>query len=82
MQGRILVSAAEGAEVLGISERLFHELRHRPDFPKAVELTSRCRRFRLEELQAWASGLPAHGPSPEPRALARRWDRAGSEAST
>jgi predicted DNA-binding transcriptional regulator AlpA len=37
----ILVDAVEGAQLLRISERRFHELRREPGFPAAVVLGAR-----------------------------------------
>lgn len=77
MATRILVSAVEGADVLGVSERLYHEFRHRPDFPSAVRLSARCVRWRLDELETWAQSLPRHVAWPEPEQL--REKRRGRE---
>jgi predicted DNA-binding transcriptional regulator AlpA len=54
----ILVDAVEGAQLLRISERRFHELRHAPGFPVAVVLGARCVRWLREELLDYARSLP------------------------
>lgn len=54
---RLLVSAAEAADILGVSERKFHELRHDPKFPAAVNLGPRCNRWRVAELQSYVDSL-------------------------
>jgi len=54
----ILVDAVEGARLLGISERRFHELRHESGFPAAVVLGARCVRWLREELVDYARSLP------------------------
>ena len=68
----ILVDAPTAAEALSISERRFHALRKREDFPPnaTVVLGPRCVRFRLEALQAFALTL-ASVPSEEPEQLRR-----------
>ena len=52
----ILVDATAAAEMLSISERAFHSLRKRANFPQdaTVVLGPRCVRFRLEALHAFA----------------------------
>lgn len=66
----ILVDAPSAAAALSISERAFHSLRKRPDFPKhaTVVLGPRCVRFRLDALCAFTSSLVAI-PQSEPRQL-------------
>ena len=52
----ILVDAPAAAAALGISERAFHSLRKRSDFPgdATVVFGPHCVRFRLEALHAFA----------------------------
>ena len=85
----ILVDAPSAAAVFSISERAFHTLRRRSDFPgdATVVLGARCVRFRLEALHAFAQFL-ASTPKIETRQPPRRSDlrrgqerRAGGEAS-
>lgn len=82
MASPVLVSAVDGASLLGISERMFHELRRRPDFPQSRQLGPRCVRYCVAELTAWALGLPKQGSQPEPLCLAQKRNRAGSEVLT
>jgi predicted DNA-binding transcriptional regulator AlpA len=69
----LLIDAAGGAELLGVSERQFHNLRKREDFPKAVDgLGSRTVRWRVADLQAWVDRLPsAAAVAAEPAQLRR-----------
>ena len=55
----ILVDAPTAAAVLSISERAFHSLRKRSDFPQnaTVVLGPRCVRFHLEALHTFALSL-------------------------
>ena len=66
-----LLSAEQSAIFLGISERLFHELRHTPDFPKAVMLGARCVRWKRTDLSNYIDNLATVGPQPEPTQLRR-----------
>jgi hypothetical protein len=67
---RFLVDAPAAAAVLSISERKFHSLRKRADFPQdaTVILGPRCVRFRLDALQTFAISLVAIAQT-EPRQL-------------
>jgi hypothetical protein len=69
---KLLVSAAEAADILGVSERKFHELRHDPKFAatvKTVNLGPRCNRFRVADLQAYVDSLEPVPPVSEPAHL-------------
>lgn len=57
----ILLDAPAAAAVLSISERAFHALRKRSDFPEdaTVVLGARCVRFRFEALHIFARRLAA-----------------------
>jgi len=68
----ILVDAAEGARLLRISERRFHELRREPGFPAAVCLGVRTVRWLREELADYARSLPRVGVLNEPAQLQSR----------
>ena len=59
MPGPILVNAPAAAAALSISERAFHSLRKRSDFPQnaTVVLGPRCVRFHLEALHTFALSL-------------------------
>jgi hypothetical protein len=68
----ILVDARSAAATLSISERAFHSLRKRPDFPKnaTVVIGPRCIRFRVETLHAFVLSLVKE-PQGEPIQLRR-----------
>lgn len=68
---RMLLSAIEAAQTLGISERLFHELRHTDRFPAPVRLSERCVRWRHDDLAKYIEALPTAVPRPEPAHLRR-----------
>jgi len=59
----LLLSAALASEIIGISKRMFHNLRKREDFPKPVVLGSKAVRWRHHEIEAWICGLPAEAGS-------------------
>lgn len=65
----ILVDAPEGARLLGISERRYHQLRREPGFPAAVVLGARCVRWHKDELAAYAKALPRVTVLTEPAQL-------------
>ena len=67
----MLLSADEGADFIGVSERLYHQLRREPNFPRAVLLSRRCLRWKREELAAYVEKLPTVGAQPEPLQLRR-----------
>lgn len=69
---RLLVDAPTAAAAMSISERTFHSLRKRSDFPSGatVVLGTRCVRFRLDALRAFVSSLAA-APLSEPKQLQR-----------
>ncbi len=71
MLAPILLNAIDSAEFIGVSERLFHELRHNADFPKAVVLSARCVRWNRQQLAAYVENLPAIGAQSEPPQLRR-----------
>jgi len=70
----LTVDALAGAARLGVSERSYHELRKRPDFPRAVDIFGSSRpRWRIRDLDDWVANLPTiDGPFKEPRQLAAR----------
>ncbi len=68
----ILVDAADGARLLGISERRFHELRRAPGFPAAIVLGVRSVRWLREELADYARSLPRVAVLNEPAQLQAR----------
>jgi hypothetical protein len=69
----ILVDAPTAAATFSVSERAFHSLRRRSDFPQnaTVVLGPRCVRFRWEALHTYALAL-ASTPHSEPSQLIRR----------
>jgi predicted DNA-binding transcriptional regulator AlpA len=70
MQGLpVLLPALQAAQLLGISERRFHELRREPGFPAAVLLGARCVRWHRDELAEYAKSLPRVTVLPEPKHL-------------
>jgi hypothetical protein len=63
----ILVDAPTAAAALSISERTFHSLRKRADFPQnaTAVVGPRCVRFHVDALKAFAASLestPPKGP--------------------
>ena len=66
-----LVDAPEGARLLRVSERRYHELRREPNFPQAVVLGVRCVRWHRSELATYAKSLPRVSLLPEPKHLQR-----------
>jgi predicted DNA-binding transcriptional regulator AlpA len=64
-----LLPAHRAAQLLGISERRFHELRRELDFPQAVLLGARCVRWHRTELVEYARSLPRISLLPEPSHL-------------
>jgi len=82
----ILIDASGAAAALSISERAFHRLRKRPDFPKnaTVVIGPRCIRFRVETLHSFVLSLVKE-PQGEPTQLRlsrkprlEAWPRAGA----
>jgi hypothetical protein len=71
--GPVLANAQSAARIFSISERAFHNLRRRDDFPKdaTVFLSERCVRFRVEALHQFAEVLASKRNRPEPTQLQR-----------
>lgn len=59
MTERLLLSAVEAANIIGVSERKYHALRKNPDFPKPTVLGPRCLRWHVEDIQNWVRNLAA-----------------------
>lgn len=58
--GAILLSAADVARTLGLSEPTIWRLVHRrPDFPRPFRITGRCTRWRRSDVEQWAASLGA-----------------------
>ena len=76
----IALSAKEAADRLRISERTFHALRGRPDFPKPRGLANggRCLRWSASELREWFDKQAGVPKSTEPPQLAARRYKSGS----
>ena len=77
------VPAAEAAELIGVSERSFHDLRRREGFPAPIRLFGPLRpRWRVADLCAWVESLPELEPQPMPTQLieGKRLKRAGRNA--
>ncbi|MBX9631442.1 MAG: hypothetical protein K2X67_13060 [Burkholderiales bacterium] len=55
--------------MLSISERLFHELRRTPEWPRPIQLSARCVRFRVSDIAAYIANRPAAGTRAEPEQL-------------
>jgi len=70
MAEKLLVSIVEGAQLLDVSERMFHKMRHEPGFPAAVALSERCKRYKVSDLKEYVARLPQAKPENEPRQLA------------
>jgi len=67
----LLMSAAQAAELIGVSKRTFHYLRKRADFPIKIMLGPRAVRWRRLEIEQWVAGLPPVPDAlPEPNQLA------------
>jgi predicted DNA-binding transcriptional regulator AlpA len=71
----IAVSAAKAAQLLGISERHFHDQRKLPGFPPGRTL-GRAVRWNPRELEGWFLNLPIEQRQ-EPKQLAARRYRDG-----
>lgn len=64
----LLLTARQGADLLGVSLRMFHGMR--TVMPKPVVLGPRCVRWRREDLQQFVLALQAASePRPEPPQL-------------
>ena len=69
----VLLTPAQAAKQLGVSERTFHSLRRQPWFPHPVVLGPRITRFVAHELAAACASAPRGTPTePSQFALARR----------
>lgn len=69
---KLLLSADEGAALIGVSVRSFHMLRNRPGFPAPVVLGPRYVRWKANDIRAWVEALATSAEkSPEPAQLAR-----------
>jgi predicted DNA-binding transcriptional regulator AlpA len=73
-----VVDAKSAAALLGVSVRMFHELRHTQDFPQGHLLGERTVRWIAEDLKQWLKKQPTAATRPEPNQLAR--SRAGGDS--
>lgn len=72
---RLLLTAPQAAEWIGVSERFFHTMRAAGQVPPPVVLGPRCLRWIRDELAAAVLALPRQDePAPEPPQLRRRID--------
>ncbi|HEY8535206.1 MAG TPA: helix-turn-helix domain-containing protein [Vicinamibacterales bacterium] len=53
----LLIDEDEAAELLGLAPRTLQTWRHRGEGPPYVRISSRCIRYRVADLEAWAAGL-------------------------
>ncbi len=69
---KFLLSISEVAVALGVSERKAHQLRHDPTFPLPIALggSERCLRWRVAEIEAYATAHQPAKPQSEPIGLA------------
>ncbi len=65
----LLLKAAEAARLCNVSERTFHDLRHREGFPRPVTLGERAVRWRTRDIEAWVASIAASELRPEPAQL-------------
>jgi predicted GIY-YIG superfamily endonuclease len=54
MEGKLLVSEQEAADALGMTPRTMQEWRRRGGGPPFVRISSRCVRYRPDDLREWA----------------------------
>lgn len=67
-----LLTAEQAArDVLGVSERTFHTLRHQPWMPRPVVLGPRIVRWVRQELEHAAANIPRQQEVQQPAQLAR-----------
>jgi predicted DNA-binding transcriptional regulator AlpA len=63
MQNEKLITQAEAATRLGLSPRTLEAYRTRGGGPLFVRISSRCVRYRPEDIEAWVSAR-VHGNTP------------------
>lgn len=51
---RLLLTEAEAADRIGLTRRFLQARRQRGGGPRFVRVSSRCVRYRPEDLEAWA----------------------------
>lgn len=69
--GKLLLTAEEAAELLGVGSTVFHELRRESWFPKAIALGARVVRWSRKELEEAVDAMPRQQAPAEPLQLAK-----------
>lgn len=77
----LLLKAADAARLCNVSERTFHDLRHREGFPQPVTLGERAVRWRTRDIEAWVARMPSASDRSEPLQLLAGKRRARGEAA-
>lgn len=54
----LLLYPKAAAELLGIGTTKFHELKKRPDFPKARDVDGKTSMYVRKEIEEWSNSLP------------------------
>lgn len=54
MSDQMLLTEAQAAKLIGLSRRFLQARRYNGDGPPFVRISSRCVRYRPEDLAAWA----------------------------
>lgn len=54
MSDQMLLTEAQAAKLIGLSPRFLQARRYTGDGPPYVRISSRCVRYRREDLAAWA----------------------------
>jgi len=52
---RLLLTEQEAAKAIGLSPRFLQARRYRGDSPRYIRISSRCVRYRPEDLARWAA---------------------------
>jgi len=70
MPEQLITDAIGAARLIGCSERTFHDLRKRADFPKPLKLFPTRPRWRIADVRSWVDAMPTDdGTLPEPPQL-------------
>lgn len=67
----VFLNLGQASKLLGVSERTFHELRHRGLVPEPIQLGPRALRWLRDELIEHARQAAPRGGMPMPKHLAR-----------
>lgn len=57
MKDRLLVDEREAGRLLRLAPKTLQQWRQRGEGPPYVRVSSRCVRYRVRDLEAWAAGL-------------------------